>query len=259
MTTTRKFARGEGADGLFLRTLTECIGRLGAIDPNKATALRDAFHRELSKDKRVSENPKEALRHEGAIIERLFSSKPVEVAPSEEIQPKPDITVPSPNADAGFTIEDFGLGDGDLGDPINPYTLEGGPVEKALNEWMLFRKHPYVKTVKIAGKKYTVIGTAVVHNQNGSTVNINCTTGAFKKIRECDENVLVHFNGRAVTMSKDDPNGTAFFMWLCQFKPGRVFRFWMNKMENGVRKDDPRGTFRILITDDDVGHRKVAA
>lgn len=254
---SRKFARGEGADGLFLKTLTECIGRIGAIDPSKASALREAFHAELLKDKRVVENPKDAMRHEGAILGRLFSAKPVEVPDPEPVPPKADVVIPNPDEPSVGDVEDFGLGDIDIEpDPVNPYTEV---LSKSLDDWMTSRKHPYVRTIKIGGKDYTVIGTAVVHGKNGTTVNINCTTGNSRMLRECDETILVHYNGRPVTASKDGENGTAFFVWLCQYKPGRVFRFWMNRQENGVRKDDPRGTFRILITDDDCGWRKVAA
>ncbi len=273
---SRKFARGEGADGLFLKTLTECIGRLGAIDPSKAQALRELFHAELSKDARVIENPKDALRHEGAVLERLFSKKPVAVPEPEPIPVKPDVTIPefvealtkekvepAPSlggADYFTGGDDFGLGDIDIEpEPVNPFIATDGVLKGCLDEWMRTRKHPYVRNVLINGKQYTIIGTAVVHGQNGNSVNINCTTGGAKKIRECDENVLVHFNGRPVTMSVDAPNGTAFFVWLCHYSPGRVFRFWMNRSVDGNRKDDPRGTFRILITKDGDGWRKVAA
>lgn len=251
---SRKFSPGEGADGLFLKTLTECIGRLGAIDPAKKQALVETFHAELAKNPRVAENPKEAMRHEGTILERMFTNKAVAVPAPEPIKPKDDVIVPS------LDIEDFGLSDIDIEpDPVNPYTVEGGVFARCLDEWMASRKHPYIRTLPINGKQYTVIGTAVVHGQNGSTVNINGTTGGFKKLRECDETILVHHNGRPVTMSKDGTNGTAFFVWLCHYSPGRVFRFWMNRQDNGVRKDDPRGTFRILITADGTGWRKVAA
>ena len=272
---SRKFARGEGADGLFLKTLTECIGRLGAIDPAKAQALREAFHAELSKDKRVVENPKDAFRHEGAVLERLFSAKPVEIATPELALPKPDITVPSPD-DAtptsleDFTLDDFGITESDLVvEPPNPYIVEGGELQNCLKEWMLAKKHPFIRTVVINDgtktpqpKKFLVVGTAVAHGQNGNSLNINCTTGSFKKIRECDETILVHHNGRPVTLNADAPNGTAFFVWLCHFTPGKVYRFWMNRQVDGTRKDDPRGTFRILIVDNTNGGdgwRKVAA
>src|SRR5208337_618463 len=129
----------------------------------------------------------------------------------EPEKPKPDVVVPlEPASEA---IDDFGLGDLDIEpEPVNPYMTEGGVLESTLNEWMLARKHPFVRTViindgtkDVQPKKFLVIGTAVVHGQNGNSVNINCTTGNFKKIRECDETILVHFNGRPVTMSKDGP------------------------------------------------------
>jgi hypothetical protein len=295
---SRKVATGEGADGLFLKTLTEVIGRLGAIDPAKAAALRIEFHAELMKNPRVAESPKEFMRHEGTILERMFSTKPVEV-PAREHEfswdghgrnvcktagcgawvrdgkgegfdkpcpfagPKPDVVVPMTGEEPALSAEDFGLSDFDLEpEPENPYTKTGGVLATALDEWATTRKHPYVRTVQIDGKKYTVIGTAVVHGPNGETsININATTGAAKKIRECDENVLVHFHGRAVSMQKDVPGSACFFVWLCHYVPGRVFRFWMNKRDTttGTRKDDPRGSFRVLITDDFAGWRKVAA
>src|ERR1019366_6291445 len=62
----RKISRGEGADGFFLKTLTECIGRLGAIDHAKAQVLREHYHSELFKNQLAVENPKEYMRHEGA-------------------------------------------------------------------------------------------------------------------------------------------------------------------------------------------------
>ena len=257
---SRKFSPGEGADGLFLKTLTECIGRVGAIDPTKKQALVEAFHAELTKNPRVAENPKDALRHEGVILERMFSTKNVTLPAPEPVPPKADVVIPIPGEEQALTIEDFGLSDSDLGEPINPYIDPEGVLAKVLDEWMTCKKHPFIRQVLIDGKKFMIIGTAVVHGQDGSSININCTTGAFKKIRECDENILVHFNGRPVTMSKDGANGTAFFVWLCHNSPGRVFRFWMNRQEkNGTRKDDPRGTFRILFTNDLQGWRKVAA
>jgi len=256
---SRKFSPGEGADGLFLKTLTECIGRVGAIDPAKKQALVETFHAELAKNPRVTENLKDAMRHEGTILERMFSTKNVALPAPAPIPPKADVVIPIPGQETALTIEDFGLNDADLAEPVNPYIADDGVLAGCLDDWMTTRKHPYVRTVLLDSKKYLVIGTAVVHGQDGSSININCTTGAFKKIRECDENILVHFNGRPVTMSKDGANGTAFFVWLCHYSPGRVFRFWMNRQENGTRKDDPRGTFRILITNDLQGWRKVAA
>jgi hypothetical protein len=251
----RNVTRGEGADGFFLKTLTECIGRVGAIDPAKAQALRDAFHSELFKEKRALENPKDFMRHEGTILERMFKNPVAVVPPPEPITPKADVIVPS-GSEVSTSEFDF---DFDIEpDPVNPYVTEGGPLAMALDEWATSRKHPFVRTIIINKVKYTVVGTAVVHGTKES-VNINCTTGNFKKIRECDEQVLVHFNGRAVSLSQDTPNGTAFFVWLCHFKPGRVFRFWMNRNKDGVRKDDPNGSFRVLITDDQPGWRKVAA
>ncbi len=251
---SRKVARGEGADGLLIKTLTECIGRLGAIDPKKAPALRETFHAELMKNPRVAESPKDWLRHEGAIIQRMFTNKQVEVAPPEPAKPKDDIIIPT-------SLDDLGLSDFDIEpDPVNNFTSENGPLAAALEEWATSRRHPFVRTVTIDGKKYAILGTAVVHYPDGRTVNINATTGNAKKIRECDETVLVHFNGRPVTMSKDVAGGTAFFVWLCHYTEGRVFRFWMNRSEHGTRKDDPRGAIRVLITSGATGgYRKVAA
>jgi hypothetical protein len=262
--------RGEGADGFFLKNLTECIGRLGAIDPTKAQKLREMYHAEIFKNPLAVENPKDYLRHEGVILERMFSAKALMMPVPAPEPPKPDVIVPlNPTSPAMSADDDFGLGDIDIEpEPVNPYTDENGVLAQCLNEWTLFRKHPYVRTVVINDgtktqqpRKFLVIGTAVVHGQTGNTVNINCTTGNFKKIRECDETVLVHFNGRPVSMSKDGENGTAFFVWLCHYNPGKVFRFWMNRQEvaMGTRKDDPRGTFRILITTEGDGWRKVAA
>jgi hypothetical protein len=246
--------RGEGADGFFLKTLTECIGRLGAIDPAKAQKLREEFHADLFKNPLAIENPKEYLRHEGAILDRMFTCKVVELPKPEPVKPNEDMIVPMDIDDA--TIGDFQLDP----EPVNPYTKEGGVLAGVLDEWIATRKHPFVRTVMIDGKKYTVIGTAVIHgNSTNNSVNINCTTGNFKKIRECDEKVLVHFNGRGVSLQKDLPNGQVFFVWLCLYSPGRVFRFWMNRMVDGQRKDDPRGAMRVLITEDAFGWRKVAA
>jgi hypothetical protein len=252
----RTFARGEGADGLFLKTLTECIGSLGAIDPAKAQALRNRFHEELAKDKRVAENPKDALRHEGAILERLFKVEPV-VVPAPE--PKPDVVISTANPALDDFDFDFGT-EGTLGDPINPYTAADGPLAALLEEWSTSRKHPFVRHVKIEGKEYIALGTAVVRYPDGTVANINCTTGAFKKLREADENVLVHFGGRPVSLSKEGQNGTVFFVWLCHHYLHRVFRFWLSRADKGgTRKDDPRGQFRIKIDASTQGWSKVAA
>jgi hypothetical protein len=273
----RKFGPGEGSEGLFLKTLTECVGRLGAIDPAKKQALIESFHTELAKHPRVAENPKEALRHEGTILERLFSNKAVVQPPAEPAKPKDDIVIPT--SPAG--LADLGLSDFDIEsppgfeiepEPANPYTVEGGPLAQVLEEWSTSRKHPFVRRISIPTGKtikrgsvpvmqdYLVLGTAVVHYPDGSSVNINATTGNVRKIRECDETVLVHFNGRPVSMQKDTDNGTCFFVWLCHYTPGKVFRFWMNRLQNGTRKDDPRGAIRVLITPETpAGWRKVAA
>jgi hypothetical protein len=265
----RKFGPGEGSEGLFLKTLTECIGRLGAIDPGKKQALIESFHAELAKNSRVTENPKEALRHEGTILERLFTNKAVVQPPPEPAKPKGDVVIPTEVAG----LADLGLSDFDIEspagftiepDPVNPFTTEGGPLAKALEDWSTSRKHPFVRRITIGSgktaKDYLVIGTAVVHYPDGSSVNINATTGNSRKIRECDETVLVHFNGRPVTMQKDTTHGTCFFVWLCHYTEGKVFRFWMNRLQNGTRKDDPRGAMRVLITPEaEAGWRKVAA
>lgn len=258
------FTRGEGADGFFLKTLTETLGRLGAIPVDKHQAIRDAYHAAIFKDQRAVEHTQDAMRHEGIILERLLVKVPAPVvaAPVPVVAPAPTPALPK----ASITVptgseppDTYDFGDFDIEpDPVNPYTLEGGPLAMVLDEWANSRQHPFVRTISIGKKEYTVVGTAVVHGLN-ETVNINCTTGSFKKIRECDEKILVHFNGRAVSMSRDTEGGTAFWVWLCHYTPGKVFRFWMNRNTNGVRHDDPKGTFRVLITKEPPGWRKVVS
>lgn len=97
-------------------------------------------------------------------------------------------------------------------------------------------------------KRIYLISTAIF-KANGLEWNMNGTTGEFKKLRDCGENVLLYENGRPACAQKEvvkivkarsgevmEAQGT-IFLWAAHCVPGREFRFWLNELSANGRND----------------------
>ena len=120
-------------------------------------------------------------------------------------------------------------------------------------------KHPFIETLTFEGKRYVVVGTATVRSakKEGVSRSANATVKNYRRIKEADESILVHIDGRPMCATRELENGVCF-VWLLHHTPGLVIRFWLNESDNGQRKDNPKGTYRISLVTDEPGWKKAA-
>ena len=120
-------------------------------------------------------------------------------------------------------------------------------------------KHPFIETLTFEGKRYVVVGTATVRSakKEGVSRSANATVKNYRRIKDADEDILVHIDGRPMCATRELENGVCF-VWLLHHTPGLVIRFWLNESDNGQRKDNPKGTYRISLVTDEPGWKKAA-
>jgi len=276
----------EGSNSFLLQTLTTVLVSEGALRPDKADAVRTKFLELLMLEPMGKQYPAETNRHAWTILSRLFPQppmamqlppvvdkmeealrnlfRPVQSKTEEALQnflqgkKEEDKTPPSnPGVNLALDPADMDLLLEDLNEPAPAPPKDGLQValEEAADRFSKGLKHPFIETVpcQIAGKYYTIVGTAVIHSAKraGCTRNSNCTVNNLRRIKDADERILVHRDGRPMVVSRELENGGGVcFVWLLHQKPGLGIRFWLNERDNGTSKDNPKGTFRVTLTED---------
>ena len=229
----------KGSDSDIIEALTGALYGSAAIDPTKVDAFRRLFSVQMMDSPGGRKNPEAYGRHMGRILGKLFKD------------PTPQIAVDVQPARTGMADFEDLLGDDftATNEVAAETALLEHELETALDEWALAPKHPFIRHIGIAGQRYAIVGTATVRNPE-ATWNLGCTTGNFAKLKDADEGVLVHRNGRPVTKSKD-VGSSSYFTWLVHFKVARSIRFWANYApKNGPRQDNPAGSKRITMVDE---------
>jgi hypothetical protein len=271
----------EGSNSFLLQTLTAVLASEGALRPDKVDAVRTKFLERLMSEPMGKQYPAETNRHAWTILSRLFpvteqapvldlhKEVPIEAlklpeavrSKTEEalrnfLQGKEEKTPPSnPGVNLALDPADMDLLLEDVNDAA-PAALKDGlqvALEETADRFAKGLKHPFIDTLRHDGKYYTVVGTAVIHSAKraGCTRNSNCTVNNLRRIKDADERILVHRDGRPMVVSRELENGGGVcFVWLLHQKPGLGIRFWLNERDNGTSKDNPRGTFRVTLTED---------
>ena len=106
---------------------------------------------------------------------------------------------------------------------------------------------------------YAVVGTCIGKSKRNpnATFNANCTTQNYRKVKDLPDHILVHRNGRPVSVGHDTPDGGRYFLWLLHHRPGLELRFWINVNEPGKpRSDIESGNVRVKLTDDADGWKR---
>lgn len=275
----------EGSNSVLVRTLTDSIAIvLAETDPGAVDRFAETFKQKMFSQLGVTRQPRYA-RHIAEILERLqFQAQiaiaakdpayiviqhPVANGVNEPAKPAPvegnyddlfDLIDPPAAPPEDVSIDD--AIDGLVNKPAEDTVLE--PMRGIIEEYVTKRTHPFVRVFKHdyenCGYRFVAVGTCVGKSKRNpnATFNANCTTQNYRKIKDLPESILVHRNGRPVTLCHETPDGGRFFLWLLHHKPGLELRFWINVNEPGKpRADVESGNCRLRLTDDAQGWQKV--
>ncbi len=167
--------------------------------------------------------------------------------------------VPTTNLALDPADIDLLLDDVDASMPASPRSALQEALEGVVERFSASPRHPFIETLVHEGKRYVVVGTATIRStkKEGVSRSANCTVKNYRRIKDADETVLVHVDGRPMCATRELENGVCF-VWLLHHTPGLVVRFWLNESDNGQRKDNPKGTYRISLVDDGTGWKKAA-
>lgn len=154
---------------------------------------------------------------------------------------------------------DLMLDDVDAEMPPSPRSALQAALEEVAERFSKNLRHPFIESLTCEGKRYVVVGTATIHSvkREGVARSANCTAKNYRRIKDADESILVHVDGRPVCATRELENGVCF-VWLLHHTPGLAIRFWLNESDNGKRQDNPKGTYRITLVDDATGWKKAA-
>jgi hypothetical protein len=268
----------QGSDSFLVRTLTEVAAPI-LSESGKLEAFITTFKAVAGSQPEVKKNPR-WHRHIAEIVEKLEKEAFRSIIATAAADPDYSVIVtpalvPPPvvaeNYDDVFDLVDPAVQEVSLGDTIDD-ALDGGGKTSAKNEFALetymaeyvkARKHPFVHAFWMGDrgttKGYAVVGTCVGKSKKNpnATFNANCTTGNHRKIKDVPEDILVHRNGRPVTLCHETPEGDRYFLWLLHHKPGLELRFWINVNEPGKSRGDiESGNFRIRLTNEGQGWKR---
>jgi len=280
----------EGSNSVLVRTLADAASGL-LVKSGQLDEFIDVFRKTMMAQPEVLRNPKYA-RHMSEVIDRLTLRAAIAPAMSD-----PDFkvykTAASPLPVNGKSTHEFE----DLFDLIDPPAPpaedvslddEPGTIDDAMNgnrkpraasavhatmqmlaeEFASTRQHPFVRTFHYIEKegpgvlsrnRYAVVGTCVgKSNKNPrAEFNANCTTQNYRKIKDVPDDILVHRDGRPVSVCHETDDGSRFFLWLLHHKPGLELRFWINVNEPGKpRSDIESGNVRVKLTEDEQGWKR---
>jgi hypothetical protein len=240
----------KGSDSDIIEALTEALYESGAIDHTKFDAFRRLFSAQMMDSPGGRKNPEAYGRHMGRILGKLLKEAPPSVELATQVAPM----ALDPFAGILSLDDEFVLSPND--EAVLDAIFFAEALETALNEWAVDPKHPFIRYLDGPGGPYAMVGTATIRKPD-VTWNLGCTTGNFAKLKDADEKVLVHRNGRPVMKSKDI-EGSSYFVWLVHFKVSRSFRFWANEArKNGPRQDNPAGAKRIIMVEEEPHFRIV--
>jgi len=154
---------------------------------------------------------------------------------------------------------DLLLDEVDVEAPPSPRSALQAALEDVAERFSKSLRHPFIESLTCEGKRYIVVGTATIRSakREGVGRSANCTAKNYRRIKDADESILVHVDGRPVCATRELESGVCF-VWLLHHTPGLVIRFWLNESDNGQRKDNPKGTYRITLVDDETGWKKAA-
>ena len=282
----------DGSNSVLVRTLTDAAATLlsksGQLDE-----FITLFRTTMMAQPEVTRNGK-YMRHMAEVIDRLALRAVVNqvkkdpdytmVATTGMVTTLPTtVTFTAPtNGESTHDFDDLL----DLIDPPKPPAEdvsldEPGTIDEALDgskrahdpvydkmrtlveEYAKTRQHPFVRTMKVdAGGEwvhYAVVGTCIGKSKRNpnATFNANCTTQNYRKVKDLPDHILVHRNGRPVSVGHDTPDGGRYFLWLLHHRPGLELRFWINVNEPGKpRSDIESGNVRVKLTDDADGWKR---
>lgn len=278
-----------GSNSFLLRSLVQAIIDTGALRGDKVGATIDRFKALVSETDIAKRQPKDVSRHVEEIAFQLHPLADKEAEPEKVAEgtgwPYPEKEVPSdPKAYAkavqdtaekysfkssaqdphvDLTLDpaeiDLLLDDEDASMPVNPRSAIQSVLEGIADRFAASPRHPFIETVMHDGKRYVAVGTATIHStkRENSSRSANCTVKNYRRIKDADESVLVHVDGRPMSASRDLANGVCF-VWLLHHVPGLAIRFWINENDNGARSDNPRGSYRMILTNDEAGWKKAS-
>ena len=276
-----------GSNSFLLRSLVQALIDTRALRGDKVGALIERFKELVNETDIAKRQPKDVSRHVEEIAFQLHPLADKESEPEKVAEgtgwPYPEKEVPSdPKAYAKAvqdTAEKYGfksapqdphvdltldpaeidllLDDEDASMPVNPRSAIQSVLEGVADRFAASPRHPFIETVMHDGKRYVAVGTATIHStkRENSSRSANCTVKNYRRIKDADESVLVHVDGRPMSASRDLPNGVCF-VWLLHHHPGLAIRFWLSEGDTKTRRDNPQGAFRIILSDDVMGWRK---
>ncbi len=274
----------EGSNSFLLKALTEALAAENAISPEKFPAVSKSFQERVNANDLTKKYPAEVLAHVGTILGRLTPPEKT-LDPHREI-PISELKLPEKDSNAetyprglrgvarateaaGVAIPPFhaktnlALDPADIDllcediDASSPPSARGALqalIEGAADKFASSMKHPFIESLMFGEKRYIVVGTATIRSakKEGVSRSANATVKNYRRIKDADEAILVHVDGRPMCATRELENGVCF-VWLLHHVPGLVVRFWLNEADNGIRKDNPKGTYRITLTDTPVG------
>ncbi len=240
--------KGVGPEKLSVRIFREIFAQ-SAHQTGKLKSNLDDYLKSVEGHAKSTPSDRKYARKIHADLSRLCGERQVSPPSTVKVDEQPKMTAEEIAAicDKSFSNEEArvltGLDDpesvffGSTPQTVEPSLATHEKIKAMFAEMKGKTTHPFVRIAEITDTSsqngiYAGLGVADGRYTKpgpdlGKAFHVNCTINNYRRLREVPDNILVHHNGRPVTLVDDNKEtGLRKTLYLVKFSDGIKIRFW---------------------------------